>query len=97
MLKPSTMRRVVHAPDKPLSLVNDDVPKVGDHEILIRVEAAGVFRYDMVQRLIREHIHEEKYEMHALWTVLIFMLWHAIFIEGSVTPQISEPVYPVEL
>ena len=32
-----------------------------------------------------------------LWTVLIFMLWHAIFVEHSVVPQISEPVYPVEL
>ena len=32
-----------------------------------------------------------------LWTVLIFLLWHAIFIEGSVTPTISEPTYPVQL
>lgn len=50
MLKPSTMKRVIHAPDKPLSLVTDDVPKVGDHEILIRVEAAGVNRPDLTQR-----------------------------------------------
>lgn len=50
MLKPSTMRRVSHAPDKPLSLVTDDVPKLGDHEILIRVEAAGVNRPDLTQR-----------------------------------------------
>ncbi len=50
MLKPSTMRRVMHGPDKPLSLVNDDVPKPGDHEILIRVEAAGVNRPDLTQR-----------------------------------------------
>lgn len=50
MLKPSTMKRVIHAPDKPLSLITDDVPKVGDHEILIRVEAAGVNRPDLMQR-----------------------------------------------
>ena len=50
MLKPSTMRRVMHGPDKPLSLVSDDVPKPGDHEILIRVEAAGVNRPDLTQR-----------------------------------------------
>jgi asparagine synthase (glutamine-hydrolysing) len=25
------------------------------------------------------------------------MLWHAIFVEHSVTPQISEPHYPVQL
>ena len=50
MLKPSTMRRVMHGPDKPLSLVSDDVPKPGDNEILIRVEAAGVNRPDLTQR-----------------------------------------------
>jgi len=50
VLKPSTMRRVMHGPDKPLSLGNDDVPKPGDHEILIRVEAAGVNRPDLTQR-----------------------------------------------
>ncbi|MEQ1817391.1 MAG: NAD(P)H-quinone oxidoreductase [Terricaulis sp.] len=44
------MKRVIHAPDKPLSLITDDVPKVGDHEILIRVEAAGVNRPDLMQR-----------------------------------------------
>jgi asparagine synthase (glutamine-hydrolysing) len=32
-----------------------------------------------------------------LWTVLIFMLWHAIFVEQSVVPAISEPHYPVQL
>ncbi|WP_410430776.1 asparagine synthase (glutamine-hydrolyzing) [Mycolicibacterium sphagni] len=32
-----------------------------------------------------------------LWTVLIFMLWHAIFVERSVVPTISEPQYPVQL
>jgi NADPH2:quinone reductase len=50
VLKPGTMRKVIHAPDKPLSLVTDDVPKPGDHEVLIRVEAAGVNRPDLVQR-----------------------------------------------
>lgn len=50
MLKPSTMKRVIHAPDKPLSLATDDAPKAGDHEILIRVQAAGVNRPDLMQR-----------------------------------------------
>jgi len=25
------------------------------------------------------------------------MLWHAIFVERSIAPQISEPHYPVQL
>jgi len=44
------MRRVIHAPDKPLSLVTDDVPRPSAHEILLRVEAAGVNRPDLMQR-----------------------------------------------
>lgn len=50
MLKPQTMRRVAHAPDKPLTLMTDDVPRPGAHEVLIRVVAAGVNRPDLTQR-----------------------------------------------
>lgn len=50
-----------------------------------------------VQRMLEEHRTGVSDHSRRLWTVLIFMLWHAIFIEGSITPQIDEPVYPVEL
>jgi len=50
VLKPQTMRRVAHAPDRPLTLVTDDVPRPGPHEVLIRVAAAGVNRPDLTQR-----------------------------------------------
>ncbi len=50
MLKPQTIRKVAHAPDRPLTLVQDEVPTVGSGEILIRVEAAGVNRPDLMQR-----------------------------------------------
>lgn len=50
MLKPQTMQRVAHAPDKPLTLVQDDVPRPGPNEVLIRVAAAGVNRPDLTQR-----------------------------------------------
>ncbi len=32
-----------------------------------------------------------------IWTLLVFMLWHGIFIEGRIVPEIPEPQYPVEL
>jgi asparagine synthase (glutamine-hydrolysing) len=50
-----------------------------------------------VQRMLDEHRTGVSDHSRRLWTVLIFMLWHAIFIDGSVVPQISEPTYPVEL
>jgi asparagine synthase (glutamine-hydrolysing) len=50
-----------------------------------------------VRRMLDEHRLGESDHSRRLWTVLIFMLWHAIFVDGSVTPQISEPHYPVQL
>src|SRR6201991_3191254 len=50
-----------------------------------------------VRTMLDEHRSGASDHSRRLWTVLIFMLWHAIFVEGSVTPQISEPTYPVQL
>lgn len=50
-----------------------------------------------VRRMLDEHRNGVSDHSRRLWTVLIFMLWHAIFIEHTVVPQISEPVYPVQL
>jgi asparagine synthase (glutamine-hydrolysing) len=50
-----------------------------------------------VRRMLDEHRQRESDHSRRLWTVLIFMLWHAIFVDGSVVPHIGEPVYPVEI
>jgi asparagine synthase (glutamine-hydrolysing) len=50
-----------------------------------------------VRRMLDEHRCGTADHSRRLWTVLIFMLWHAIFVEHRVVPQISEPQYPVEL
>ncbi|MEN4478439.1 asparagine synthase (glutamine-hydrolyzing) [Mycolicibacterium cosmeticum] len=50
-----------------------------------------------VRTMLDQHRAGEADHSRRLWTVLIFMLWHAIFVEGSVTPQIAEPTYPVQL
>ena len=50
-----------------------------------------------VRRMLDEHRNGVTDHSRRLWTVLIFMLWHAIFVEQSVTPAISEPHYPVQL
>ena len=50
-----------------------------------------------VRTMLDEHRSGTSDHSRRLWTVLIFMLWHAIFVEHSVTPQISEPQYPVQL
>jgi asparagine synthase (glutamine-hydrolysing) len=50
-----------------------------------------------VRTMLDEHRSGTSDHSRRLWTVLIFMLWHAIFVERSVIPQISEPHYPVQL
>ncbi|MDA2890387.1 asparagine synthase (glutamine-hydrolyzing) [Mycolicibacterium sp. BiH015] len=50
-----------------------------------------------VRTMLDEHRSGATDHSRRLWTVLIFMLWYAIFVEKSVTPQISEPSYPVQL
>jgi asparagine synthase (glutamine-hydrolysing) len=32
-----------------------------------------------------------------LWTLLVFMVWHGIFVEERIKPEIPETVYPVRL
>lgn len=44
------MRKIIHGPDQPLSLAVVARPEPREHEILIRVAAAGVNRPDLFQR-----------------------------------------------
>ena len=32
-----------------------------------------------------------------IWTVLIFLLWHGIFVEQRIRPEIPAPVYPIAI
>ena len=50
-----------------------------------------------VRTMLDAHRSGDGDHSRRLWTVLIFMLWHAIFVEQSVVPTISEPHYPVQL
>ncbi|ULE32093.1 asparagine synthase (glutamine-hydrolyzing) [Mycobacterium sp. IDR2000157661] len=50
-----------------------------------------------VRTMLDEHRNGTSDHSRRLWTVLIFMLWHAIFVERSISPVIREPHYPVQL
>ncbi len=65
---------------------------------MVGTSAAGeLIDLGAVTRMLDEHRSGTSDHSRRLWTVLIFMLWHAIFVERSVTPQIGEPTYPVQL
>jgi asparagine synthase (glutamine-hydrolysing) len=67
------------------------------HQMLATSQADELIDIAAVRRMLDEHLAGTSDHSRRLWTVLIFMLWHAIFVEHSVVPQISEPQYPVEI
>lgn len=67
------------------------------HTMVAASQTGDLIDLNAVRTMLDEHRAGDSDHSRRLWTVLIFMLWHAIFIEGSVTPQISEPTYPVQI
>lgn len=50
-----------------------------------------------VLRLLDEHRVGQLDHSRRIWALLVFMLWHGIFIEGRIQPRIPEPHYPIKL
>ena len=50
-----------------------------------------------VLRMLDEHRRGDADHSRRIWTMLCFMIWHGIFVEGRITPQIEERDYPVRL
>ncbi len=52
-----------------------------------RVAEVGCFRPETAARLVDEHLSKRGYHLLTLWMVLLFHIWHAVYIESSVTPR----------
>jgi len=65
--------------------------------IVERSAAGDLIDLRKVRVMLDEHRLGAADHSRRLWTMLIFLLWYAIFVERSVVPQISEPHYPVRL
>ncbi|MDQ1654630.1 MAG: hypothetical protein QOI35_3830 [Cryptosporangiaceae bacterium] len=50
-----------------------------------------------VRALLEEHKLGQLDRSRQIWTLLVFMIWHGIFVEHRIKPEIPEPVYPVRL
>ena len=48
-----------------------------------------------VQRMLDAHREGPVDHSRRIWTVLVFLLWHGIFIERRIRPEVPEPAYPV--
>lgn len=67
------------------------------HAMIGASQAGELIDLGAVRTMLDEHRSGTSDHSRRLWTVLIFLLWHAIFVEHSITPQINEPTYPVQL
>jgi asparagine synthase (glutamine-hydrolysing) len=50
-----------------------------------------------VLAMLDAHKAGEADHSRRIWTILVFQIWHEIFVTGALKPQIPEPVYPVFL
>lgn len=58
---------------------------------------ADIFDKKAVLEMLEEHKRHESDHSRRLWTVLAFMIWHGIFVEERITPEIEQRDYPVNL
>ncbi|QDQ21378.1 asparagine synthase (glutamine-hydrolyzing) [Corynebacterium glutamicum] len=56
-----------------------------------------IFNKQAVLDMLNEHRDGVSDHSRRLWTVLSFMVWHGIFVENRIDPQIEDRSYPVEL
>jgi asparagine synthase (glutamine-hydrolysing) len=50
-----------------------------------------------VERMLDAHRTGPIDHSRRLWTLLVFLLWHGIFVEDRIKPEVPEPAYPVRL
>ncbi|QGU01687.1 Putative asparagine synthetase [glutamine-hydrolyzing] [Corynebacterium kalinowskii] len=56
-----------------------------------------IFDKKAVLEMLNEHRDGVSDHSRRLWTVLAFMVWHGIFMEGRIDPKVEEKDYPVQL
>jgi asparagine synthase (glutamine-hydrolysing) len=47
--------------------------------------------------LLNAHRAGDADHSRRVWTILVFLLWHAVFVTGAVRPEVPHPVLPVRL
>jgi asparagine synthase (glutamine-hydrolysing) len=50
-----------------------------------------------VLQLLEDHKAGRGDHSRQIWTILIFQIWHGIFVTGQIKPEIPEKHYPVRL
>jgi asparagine synthase (glutamine-hydrolysing) len=65
--------------------------------ILTESQADHLIDRDAALRLLDAHRAGPHDYSRKIWTLLVFCVWHGIFVEQRIRPEIPEPAYPVRL
>ena len=60
-------------------------------------QTGDTFDKKAVLEMLKEHRDGVSDHSRRIWTVLAFMIWHGIFVEDRIHPQIDTPDYPVDI
>ncbi len=65
--------------------------------IITESQADELIDREAALRLLEAHRTGPHDYSRKIWTLLVFLTWHGIFVENRITPAVPEPVYPVRL
>jgi asparagine synthase (glutamine-hydrolysing) len=66
-------------------------------QIILRSQTDEEIDKDAVIQLLEEHRAGTLDHSRRIWALLVYMLWHGIFVEKNIRPRVPEPDYPVKL
>ncbi|MBO0841264.1 MAG: asparagine synthase (glutamine-hydrolyzing), partial [Sciscionella sp.] len=66
-------------------------------DIIVKSETDELLDKQAILAMLDEHRAGPLDHSRRLWALLVFMLWHGIFIEDRIRPEIPEPQYPVRV
>jgi asparagine synthase (glutamine-hydrolysing) len=66
-------------------------------QIILRSQTEEEIDKNAVMRLLEEHRAGTLDHSRRIWALLVYMLWHGIFVEKNIQPRVPEPAYPVKL
>ena len=66
-------------------------------QIILGAHTDEYFDRTAVLALLDDHRAGRADHSRRIWTILVFLLWHGIFVTGEIRPTVPEPAYPVTL
>lgn len=67
------------------------------HQTIANSQTDHLINKAFVTQMLDEHRDGVVDNSRRLWNVLVFMVWHGIFVEESIVPVIEDHTYPVRL